>query len=207
MAQPLSEFDLEGAWKSAEPAEAPARPASATSHAGPTMPAPLVRSALRRQYAGIAFSLVITAFYLYVLAVTPSWILRGGILVLVAFNTAVTLRMIPLVRRLRQVRMDQPIRQFAEQLLLEFRDWHRFQTYWAGIAFPVSAMTGFFLGGTIGAQEPDASVLLMKPKLLLTGLGVTLAMMPLVVRLSRWMWKHSYQKDVNRLESWLKDLG
>jgi len=91
--------------------------------------------------------------------------------------------------------------------LLEFRDWHRFQTYWAGIAFPVSAMTGFFLGGTIGAQEPDASVLLMKPKLLLTGLGVTLAMMPLVVRLSRWMWKHSYQKDVNRLESWLKDLG
>ena len=207
MAQPLSKFDLEGTWKSAEPAEVPARPAAATPHLGPGMPAPLVRSALRRQYAGIAFSLVITAMYLYVLAVTPSWILRGGILVLVAFNTAVTLRMIPLVRRLRQVRMDQPIRQFAEQLLMEFRDWHRFQTYWAGIAFPVSAMTGFFLGGTIGAQEPDASVLLMKPKLLLTGLGVTLAMMPLVVRLSRWMWKHSYQKDVNRLETWLNDLG
>ncbi len=201
--EPLSEFDLEAAWKSAEPRSVLTEPQPPRSFA----PAPLVRNALRRQYAGIAFSLVITAFYLYVLAVTPSWILRGGILVLVAFNAAVTVRMIPLVRRLRQLRMDQPIRQFAEQLLLEFRDWHRFQTYWAGIAFPVSAMTGFFLGGTIGANEPDASVLLMKPKLLITGLGVTLAMMPLVVRLSRWLWKHSYQNDVNRLEAWLNDLG
>jgi hypothetical protein len=68
-------------------------------------------------------------------------------------------------------------------------------------------MTGFFLGGTIGAQEPDASVLLQKPKLLLTALGVTLAIIPLAYRLSRWMWKHSYQKDVNRLEDWLKDLS
>ncbi|MFM8565356.1 MAG: hypothetical protein ACKOBQ_04325 [Bacteroidota bacterium] len=201
--EPLSEFDLEAAWKSAEPRSVLTEPQPPRSFA----PTPLVRNALRRQYAGIAFSLVITAFYLYVLAVTPSWILRGGILVVVAFNAAVTVRMIPLVRRLRQLRIDQPIRLFAEQLLLEFRDWHRFQTYWAGIAFPVSAMTGFFLGGTIGANEPDASVLLMKPKLLMTGLGVTLAMMPLVVRLSRWLWKHSYQKDVNRLEAWLNDLG
>lgn len=201
--EPLSEFDLEAAWKSAEPRSVLTEPQPPRSFA----PTPLVRNALRRQYAGIAFSLVITAFYLYVLAVTPSWILRGGILVVVAFNAAVTVRMIPLVRRLRQLRIDQPIRLFAEQLLLEFRDWHRFQTYWAGIAFPVSAMTGFFLGGTIGANEPDASVLLMKPKLLITGLGVTLAMMPLVVRLSRWLWKHSYQKDVNRLEAWLNDLG
>lgn len=201
--QPLSEFDLEAAWKSAEPNPTLERPPMAPA----TAPTPLVRDALRRQYAGIAFAVAITALYLYVLAVTPSWILRGGISVLVAFNVAVTLKMIPLVRRLRQLRMDQPLHQFATSLLADFKDWYRFQTYWAGIAFPVSAMTGFFLGGTIGANEPDASVLLMKPKLLLTGLGVTLAMMPLVVRLSRWMWKHSYQKDVQRLEEWVAELN
>lgn len=201
--QPLSEFDLEAAWKSAESNPDPKRPPKVPTPA----PTPIVRDALRRQYAGIAFSIAITALYLYVLAVTPSWILRGGILVLITFNVAVTLKMIPLVRRLRQLRMDQPLHQFATSLLADFKDWHRFQTYWAGIAFPISAITGFFLGGTIGAQEPDASVLLMKPKLLLTALGVTLAMMPLAIRLTRWMWKHSYQKDVQRLEEWVAELN
>ena len=47
----------------------------------------------------------------------------------------------------------------------------------------------------------------MKPKLLLTALGVTLAMMPLAIRLTRWMWKHSYQKDVQRLEEWVAELN
>jgi hypothetical protein len=200
--QPLSEFDLEAAWKSAEPNPDPKRPPKVPT----PVPTPLVRDALRRQYAGIAFAVAITGLYLYVLAVTPSWILRGGILVLVAFNVAVTLKMVPLVRRLRQLRVDQPLHQFATSLLSDFKDWYRFQTYWAGIAFPISALTGFFLGGTVGAHEPDASVLLMKPKLLLVGLGVTLAMMPLLFRLTRWMWKHSYQKDVHRLEEWLGEL-
>ncbi|MEY4969687.1 MAG: hypothetical protein RLZZ261_1458 [Bacteroidota bacterium] len=203
--EPLSEFDLEAAWKSAE---AP-RLTTEQPFAAPTtvLPTPLVRDALRRQYAGVIISAAITLGYFYVLAITPSWILRGGIGVLVLFNVAVMLRMIPLIRRMRNLRMDQPLRQFAEGLLTDFKDWHRFQNYWAGVAFPVAAMTGFFLGGTIGAQEPDASVLLQKPKLLLTALGVTLAIIPLAYRLSRWMWKHSYQKDVNRLEDWLKDLS
>ena len=203
--EPVSEFDLEAAWKSAE------APRLTTEHpsAAPTtvLPTPLVRDALRRQYAGVIISAAITLGYLYVLAITPSWILRGGIGVLVLFNVAVMLRMIPLIRRMRSLRMDQPLRQFAEGLLADFKDWHRFQNYWAGVAFPVAAMTGFFLGGTIGAQEPDASLLLQKPKLLLTALGVTLAMIPPAFWLTRWMWKHSYQKDVNRLEAWLQDLG
>ena len=203
--EPVSEFDLEAAWKSAE------APRLTTEHpsAAPTtvLPTPLVRDALRRQYAGVVISATITLGYLYVLAITPSWILRGGIGVLVLFNVAVMLRMIPLIRRMRSLRMDQPLRQFAEGLLADFKDWHRFQNYWAGVAFPVAAMTGFFLGGTIGAQEPDASLLLQKPKLLLTALGVTLAMIPPAFWLTRWMWKHSYQKDVNRLEAWLQDLG
>jgi len=203
--EPVSEFDLEAAWKSAE------APRLTTEHpsAAPTtvLPTPLVRDALRRQYAGVVISAAITLGYLYVLAITPSWILRGGIGVLVLFNVAVMLRMIPLIRRMRSLRMDQPLRQFAEGLLADFKDWHRFQNYWAGVAFPVAAMTGFFLGGTIGAQEPDASLLLQKPKLLLTALGVTLAMIPPAFWLTRWMWKHSYQKDVNRLEAWLQDLG
>jgi membrane protein YdbS with pleckstrin-like domain len=203
--EPLSEFDLEAAWKSVEgPRLTTEQPSAAPST---VLPTPLVRDALRRQYAGVVISLAITLGYLYVLAITPSWILRGGIGVLVLFNMAVMLRMIPLIRRMRSLRMDQPLRQFAEGLLTDFKDWHRFQNYWAGVAFPVAAMTGFFLGGTIGAQEPDASVLLQKPKLLLTALGVTLAIIPLAYRLSRWMWKHSYQKDVNRLEDWLKDLS
>jgi hypothetical protein len=203
--EPLSEFDLEAAWKSVEaPRLTTEQPSAAPST---VLPTPLVRDALRRQYAGVVISLAITLGYLYVLAITPSWILRGGIGVLVLFNVAVMLRMIPLIRRMRNLRMDQPLRQFAEGLLADFNDWHRFQNYWAGVAFPVAAMTGFFLGGTIGAQEPDASVLLQKPKLLLTALGVTLATIPLAYRLSRWMWKHSYQKDVNRLEDWLKDLS
>lgn len=205
MAQdPLSEFDLEAAWKSAEAPQATKRHASTVP--ATVSPTPLVRDALRRQYAGVAIALAITIGYIYVLAVTPSWILRGGIFVLVLFNVAVTLRMIPIIRRMRSLRMDQPLRQFAESLLTDFNHWHRFQNYWAGVAFPVAAITGFFLGGTIGANEPDASVLLQKPKLLLTALGVTLAIIPLAFRLSRWMWKHSYQKDVNRLEEWLKDL-
>ena len=203
--EPLSEFDLEAAWKSVEaPRLTTEQPSAAPST---VLPTPLVRDALRRQYAGVVISLAITLGYLYVLAITPSWILRGGIGVLVLFNMAVMLRMIPLIRRMRSLRMDQPLRQFAEGLLTDFKDWPRFQNYWAGVAFPVAAMTGFFLGGTIGAQEPDASVLLQKPKLLLTALGVTLAIIPLAYRLSRWMWKHSYQKDVNRLEDWLKDLS
>jgi membrane protein YdbS with pleckstrin-like domain len=203
--EPLSEFDLEAAWKSVEgPRLTTEQPSAAPST---VLPTPLVRDALRRQYAGVVISLAITLGYLYVLAITPSWILRGGIGVLVLFNMAVMLRMIPLIRRMRSLRMDQPLRQFAEGLLTDFKDWHRFQNYWAGVAFPVAAMTGFFLGGTIGAHEPDASVLLQKPKLLLTALGVTLAIIPLAYRLSRWMWKHSYQKDVNRLEDWLKDLS
>ena len=203
--EPLSEFDLEAAWKSVEaPRLTTEQPSAAPST---VLPTPLVRDALRRQYAGVVISLAITLGYLYVLAITPSWILRGGIGVLVLFNAAVMLRMIPLIRRMRNLRMDQPLRQFAEGLLADFKNWHRFQNYWAGVAFPVAAMTGFFLGGTIGAQEPDASVLLQKPKLLLTALGVTLAIIPLAYRLSRWMWKHSYQKDVNRLEDWLKDLS
>lgn len=203
--EPLSEFDLEAAWKSVEaPRLTTEQPSAAPST---VLPTPLVRDALRRQYAGVVISLAITLGYLYVLAITPSWILRGGIGVLVLFNVAVMLRMIPLIRRMRNLRMDQPLRQFAEGLLADFKNWHRFQNYWAGVAFPVAAMTGFFLGGTIGAQEPDASVLLQKPKLLLTALGVTLAIIPLAYRLSRWMWKHSYQKDVNRLEAWLQDLG
>ncbi len=203
--EPLSEFDLEAAWKSVEaPRLTTEQPSAAPST---VLPTPLVRDALRRQYAGVVISLAITLGYLYVLAITPSWILRGGIGVLVLFNVAVMLRMIPLIRRMRNLRMDQPLRQFAEGLLADFKNWHRFQNYWAGVAFPVAAMTGFFLGGTIGAQEPDASVLLQKPKLLLTALGVTLAIIPLAYRLSRWMWKHSYQKDVNRLEDWLKDLS
>lgn len=203
--EPLSEFDLEAAWKSVEaPRLTTEQPSAAPST---VLPTPLVRDALRRQYAGVVISLAITLGYLYVLAITPSWILRGGIGVLVLFNMAVMLRMIPLIRRMRNLRMDQPLRQFAEGLLADFKNWHRFQNYWAGVAFPVAAMTGFFLGGTIGAQEPDASVLLQKPKLLLTALGVTLAIIPLAYRLSRWMWKHSYQKDVNRLEDWLKDLS
>ncbi|MFZ9155627.1 MAG: hypothetical protein ACO22D_06930 [Schleiferiaceae bacterium] len=203
--EPLSEFDLEAAWKSVEaPRLTTEQPSAAPST---VLPTPLVRDALRRQYAGVVISLAITLGYLYVLAITPSWILRGGIGVLVLFNMAVMLRMIPLIRRMRSLRMDQPLRQFAEGLLADFKNWHRFQNYWAGVAFPVAAMTGFFLGGTIGAQEPDASVLLQKPKLLLTALGVTLAIIPLAYRLSRWMWKHSYQKDVNRLEDWLKDLS
>jgi membrane protein YdbS with pleckstrin-like domain len=203
--EPLSEFDLEAAWKSVEaPRLTTEQPSAAPST---VLPTPLVRDALRRQYAGVVISLAITLGYLYVLAITPSWILRGGIGVLVLFNMAVMLRMIPLIRRMRSLRMDQPLRQFAQGLLADFKNWHRFQNYWAGVAFPVAAMTGFFLGGTIGAQEPDASVLLQKPKLLLTALGVTLAIIPLAYRLSRWMWKHSYQKDVNRLEDWLKDLS
>ena len=105
--QPLSEFDLEAAWKSAESNPAPKRPPKVPTPA----PTPLVRDALRRQYAGIAFSIAITALYLYVLAVTPSWILRGGILVLVAFNVAVTLKMIPLVRRLRHDRRTSTVLQ------------------------------------------------------------------------------------------------
>ncbi|MFZ9190781.1 MAG: hypothetical protein ACO204_06685 [Schleiferiaceae bacterium] len=203
--EPLSEFDLEAAWKSVEaPRLTTEQPSAAPST---VLPTPLVRDALRRQYAGVVISLAITLGYLYVLAITPSWILRGGIGVLVLFNMAVMLRMIPLIRRMRSLRMDQPLRQFAEGLQADFKNWHRFQNYRAGVAFPVAAMTGFFLGGTIGAQEPDASVLLQKPKLLLTALGVTLAIIPLAYRLSRWMWKHSYQKDVNRLEDWLKDLS
>ena len=64
--QPLSEFDLEAAWKSAESKPEPKRPPKVPTPA----PTPLVRDALRRQYAGIAFSIAITALYLYVLAVT-----------------------------------------------------------------------------------------------------------------------------------------
>lgn len=203
--EPLSEFDLEAAWKSAEaPRLTTEQPSAAPST---VLPTPLVRDALRRQYAGVSIAVVITIGYLYVLVATPSWILGGGIFVLVLFNVAVTLRMIPIIRRMRSIRIDMPLRQFAVSLLTDLNDWHRFQNYWAGVAFPVAAMTGFFLGGTIGAQEPDASVLLQKPKLLLTALGVTLAIIPLAYRLSRWMWKHSYQKDVNRLEDWLKDLS
>ena len=202
--KPLSEFDLEAAWKSAEaPMPRTVRPATPPKDVPPP---PLVRDALRRQYAGLAFAVAITAGYLYVLAVTPSWILRGGIAVMVTFNTAVAWRMVPLIRQLRAVRVDQALRPFAQSLLAEFQDWYRFQTYWAGVAMPVAALTGFFLGGTVGAQEPDASVLLLKPKLLFTALGVTLAIVPLALRLSRWMWKHSYQKDVQRLEAWLADL-
>ena len=202
--KPLSEFDLEAAWKASDaPHHQPIRPENPSGHVPRP---PLVRDALRRQYAGLAFAVAITAGYLYVLAVTPSWILRGGIAVLVTFNVAVAWRMLPLIRQLRALRVDQALRPFAQALLAEFQEWHRFQTYWAGVAMPVAALTGFFLGGTIGAQEPDASVLLLKPKLLLTALGVTLALVPLTLRLSRWMWKHSYQKDVQRLEDWLAEL-
>ncbi len=170
----------------------------------------VVRQALFNLYGGLIYAVGITGFYGYLfLDFEQRWI-RIGLVAMMLFNLLLAGMSLPLIAKFHHLRPDAPVLPYLHHLRDDLKSWWALQRWMTGGALPLAAATGFLMGGVIGSGDPDFVAFEDKWPLVFVLVGVSLAAIPLGLKLSDWLYQHSYAKDVQRVEAWiaaLEDLG
>ena len=166
----------------------------------------VVRQALFNLYGGVVYALGTTGFFGYLfLDFEQRWI-RIGLVVMMLFNLLVAGMSLPLIAKFHNLRPDAPVLPYLHHLRDDLKAWWDLQRWMAGGALPLVAATGFLMGGVMGSGDPEFVAFEDKWPLVFVLVGVSLAAIPLGLKLSDWLYQHSYAKDVQRVEAWIAAL-
>lgn len=200
---------LRAAWRqgahtpaSSLPADNPGPKPRPSKKTGKTV----VRQALFNLYGGLIYAVGITGFYGYLfLDFEQRWI-RIGLVAMMLFNLLLAGMSLPLIAKFHHLRPDAPVLPYLHHLQDDLKSWWALQRWMTGGALPLAAATGFLMGGVIGSGDPDFVAFEDKWPLVFVLVGVSLAAIPLGLKLSDWLYQHSYAKDVQRVEAWIAAL-
>lgn len=166
----------------------------------------VVRQALFNLYGGVVYAVGITGFYGYLfLDFEQRWI-RIGLVAMMLFNLLLAGMSLPLIAKFHHLRPDAPVLPYLHHLRDDLKSWWALQRWMTGGALPLAAATGFLMGGVIGSGDPEFVAFEDKWPLVFVLVGVSLAAIPLGLKLSDWLYQHSYAKDVQRVEAWITAL-
>lgn len=206
-AMPWTDEELRAAWRSTSfPADEPqpSRKGGRVSSWGPSKRVP--RQALFNLYVGLIYAIGITGFYGYLFFEFEQRWIRIGLALMMLFNVLLAGMSLPLVAKFHQLKADQPVLGHLRHLRDDLRAWWSLQRWMAGGALPLAAATGFLMGGVIGSGDPHFVAFEDKWPLVGVMVGLSLAAVPLGLKLGDWFYKHSYAKDLQRVEAWIEEL-
>lgn len=200
---------LRAAWRqnantpaSSLPADDPGPKPRPSKKTGTTV----VRQALFNLYGGVVYAVGITGFFGYLFMDFEQRWIRIGLVVMMLFNLLVAGMCLPLIAKFHHLRPDAPVLPYLHHLRDDLKAWWDLQRWMAGGALPLAATTGFLMGGVMGSGDPEFVAFEDKWPLVFVLVGVSLAAIPLGLKLSDWLYQHSYAKDVQRVEAWIAAL-
>lgn len=166
----------------------------------------VVRQALFNLYGGVGYAVGITGFYGYLFMDFEQRWIRIGLVVMMLFNLLLAGMSLPLIAKFHHLRPDAPVLPYLLHLRDDLKAWWALQRWMTGGALPLAAATGFLMGGVIGSGDPEFVAFEDKWPLVFVMVGISLAVIPLGLKLSDWLYHHSYAKDVQRVEAWIASL-
>ena len=200
---------LRAAWRrtaptpdSSLPADDPGPKPRPSKKTGTTV----VRQALFNLYGGVVYAVGITGFFGYLFMDFEQRWIRIGLVVMMLFNLLVAGMSLTLIAKFHNLRPDAPVLPYLHHLRDDLKAWWDLQRWMAGGALPLAAATGFLMGGVSGSRDPEFVAFEDKWPLVFVLVGVSLAAIPLGLKLSDWLYQHSYAKDVQRVEAWIAAL-
>lgn len=154
----------------------------------------------------IILGLAICILYVFILFYFPIWQVQLTIVITLIFSLwAIYTAFLEYKKINTNVSAD-------NSLLVELKNHHSSLTDWmktqqrVGIfIYPISAIGGFMLGGTIGSGK-DVTSFMVKPSILLILLGVLIILVPLCHLMAKWMFNCSFGKHLKSIDQKIKDL-
>lgn len=154
----------------------------------------------------IILGLAICVFYVFVLFYFPIWQVQLAIGITLIFSIwAIYTAFIEFKKIKTDVSPE-------NSLLAELKKHHHSLTKWmktqqmVGIfIYPISAIGGFMLGGTVGSGK-NVESFMGKPSILLILLVVLIILVPLCHFFAKWMFNYSFGKHLKSIDQKIKDL-
>jgi membrane protein YdbS with pleckstrin-like domain len=154
----------------------------------------------------IIFGIAICLLYIYVLFYFPIWQVQLTIGITLIFSIwAIYTAFIEFKKIRTDISPD-------NSLLAELKKHHSSLTNWmktqqlVGIfIYPISAIGGFMLGGTVGSGK-NVESFMGKPSILLILLVVLIVLVPLCHFFAKWMFNYSFGKHLKSIDQKIKDL-
>ena len=91
------------------------------------------------------------------------------------------------------------------KILLRLKPWMTTQQMVGIFIYPISAIGGFMLGGTLGSGK-DVGTFMAKPVILVILLIVLLTLVPLCYYVAKWMFNYSFGKHLSNIKRNIADL-
>lgn len=154
----------------------------------------------------LIYALLISGFYLVVMALYPAWPVVVCLLIVLTFNAWVIRGAWLLYRDMdASVNSDMPLLTELERHRDALLNWMNLQLRAARYIYPVATTGGFMLGGMLGSEKP-LSEFMSKPVVLIA-LGVTLlVLVPAFIWLAKWMFRKSFGRHLTALEENIRRL-
>lgn len=154
----------------------------------------------------IIFGIAICLLYFYILFYFPIWQVQLTIGITLIFSIwAIYTAFIEFKKIRTDISPD-------NSLLAELKKHHSSLTNWmktqqlVGIfIYPISAIGGFMLGGTVGSGK-NVESFMGKPSILLILLVVLIVLVPLCHFFAKWMFNYSFGKHLKSIDQKIKDL-
>jgi membrane protein YdbS with pleckstrin-like domain len=154
----------------------------------------------------IVLGIAICLLYIYVLFYFPIWQVQLTIGITLVFSIWAIYTAFTEFKKIKtDVSPDNSLLEELKKHHSSLTNWMKTQQLVGIFIYPISAIGGFMLGGTVGSGK-NVESFMGKPSILLILLVVLIVLVPLCHFFAKWMFNYSFGKHLKSIEQKIYDL-
>jgi len=154
----------------------------------------------------IVLGLAICILYVFILFHFPIWQVQLTIGITLVFSIWAIYTAFTEFKKIKtDVSPDNSLLEELKKHHSSLTNWMKTQQLVGIFIYPISAIGGFMLGGTVGSGK-NVESFMSKPSILLILLVVLIVLVPLCHFFAKWMFNYSFGKHLKSINQKIKDL-